>query len=46
MAQAIRTHAPETYMLWAPNMLFNNNNDTDGVQGGYTPYWPGKETVE
>ena len=46
MTQAIRTYAPQTYMLWAPNMLFNNQNDTAAVQGGYEPYWPGKENVE
>lgn len=46
MTQSIRTYAPETYMLWSPNELFNNNNDTNSPYGGYSPYWPGKENVE
>lgn len=46
MTAAIRAHAPETYMLWSPNSFFNYQNDTNGIQGGYTPYWPGKDNVE
>lgn len=43
---AVRAKANETYMLWSPNSMYNNDDNIDDPHGGYTPYWPGKDAVE
>ncbi|KAA1109659.1 hypothetical protein PGTUg99_030160 [Puccinia graminis f. sp. tritici] len=41
---AVRSVAPKTLMLWAPNSGFGK--DQDALLGGYTKYWPGGEWVD
>ncbi|KAK9900271.1 glycoside hydrolase family 26 protein [Cystobasidium minutum MCA 4210] len=43
---AVRAKAPDTYMLWSPNSMYNNDNNISDPHGGYTPYWPGKDNVD
>lgn len=33
-------------MLWAPNEMYANDYSVDNIYGGYTPYWPGAESVD
>ncbi|PLW12059.1 hypothetical protein PCANC_17652 [Puccinia coronata f. sp. avenae] len=44
VTNAVRSVAPKTLMLWAPNSGFGK--DHDALLGGYTKYWPGGELVD
>lgn len=44
LAKEIRRHAPNTRMLWSPNVRFSRSI-TD-KKGGYALYWPGEEWVD
>lgn len=46
VAVTVRAKALNTYMVWSPNSLFNNDGDIHSLYGGYTPYWPGPENVD
>ncbi|KNZ60686.1 uncharacterized protein VP01_1518g4 [Puccinia sorghi] len=44
VTKAVRSMAPKTLMLWAPNSGFGDT--PDALLGGYTKYWPGGELVD
>ncbi|KAI9620716.1 hypothetical protein KEM48_008066 [Puccinia striiformis f. sp. tritici PST-130] len=44
VTSAVRSVAPKTLMLWAPNSGFGKGNDA--LLGGYARYWPGDEWVD
>ncbi|KAG0140964.1 hypothetical protein CROQUDRAFT_664468 [Cronartium quercuum f. sp. fusiforme G11] len=44
VSQAVKNRAPNTYMMWAPNVRYGDS--IDSRRGGYSPYWPGGEYVD
>ncbi|MBW0470938.1 hypothetical protein O181_010653 [Austropuccinia psidii MF-1] len=44
LTRAVRSRAPDTYMMWSPNVRFGAS--VDSIKGGYTPYWPGSDYVD
>ncbi|EGG09618.1 family 26 glycoside hydrolase [Melampsora larici-populina 98AG31] len=44
VAHAVKSKAPDTYMMWAPNARYGDS--IHSIRGGYTPYWPGGDYVD